>query len=80
MSDAGKGHPIEVQDSTGRKVGTVVRNLSTGLWRATGNPPPVHLGGRKYKPLMRGRGKEARLVVRLPEGAPLPKELEGRHG
>lgn len=77
MSDAGKGHTIEVQDSTGKKLGTVVRNLSTGLWRATRRPPKVWLGGQQHQPIMRGRGKDAQLVVRLPPGAALPKELLG---
>lgn len=77
MSDAGKGHTIEVQDSTGKKLGTVVRNLGTGLWRATRRPPKVWLGGQQHQPALRGRGKEAQLVVRLPPGAALPKELAG---
>lgn len=78
MSDAGRVQQIEVQDSTGKKLGTVERHLTTGLWRATGKPPLVWLGGQQHRPLMRGRGKEAQLVVRLPRGAPLPKELAGQ--
>lgn len=75
MSDAGRIQQIEVQDSTGKKLGTVGRHLTTGLWRATGKPPKVWLGGQQFQPLMRGRGTEAELIVRLPKDAPLPRDL-----
>jgi hypothetical protein len=75
MSDAGRVHQIEVQDSTGKKLGTVGRHLTSGLWRASRKPPKVWLGGQQHQPFMRGSGLEAQLVVRLPKGAPLPREL-----
>jgi hypothetical protein len=71
----GRKHRIEVQDSTGKVRGYVERHLRSALWRATGKPPPVWLGGAEHRPTLQESGSEAVLVVRLPEGAPLPKEL-----
>jgi hypothetical protein len=79
MSEAGRVHQIEVQDNTG-KLGTVERNLTNGLWRATRRPPLVWVGGQQLRPNMRGSGKDAELFVRLPAGASLPKDLAGVHG
>jgi hypothetical protein len=74
---SGRTQRIEVQDSTGAVRGHVHRHIRSGLWRASGKPPPaVWLGGAQLQPSVRGRGAEAELFVRLPEGAALPKELE----
>lgn len=68
---------IEVQDSTGTVLGYVRRHIRTGLWRATGNTlPAVNISGLLVRPSVRGRGAAAELVVRLPEGAAKPKDLE----
>jgi hypothetical protein len=77
----GRTQQIEVQDSAGQVLGHVQRHLRTSLWRLSGKAEaPVSIGGVDYRPSVRGRGAEATLVVRLPAGARLPKELEAAHG
>jgi hypothetical protein len=69
---------IRVCAHDGRYLGTVSRHMRSSLWRTTGKAQPVWLGGSERPVEVVGRDGSAFLVVRLPDGAPLPKEL--RHG
>jgi hypothetical protein len=69
---------IIVCTSAGAYLGTVTRHMRSSLWRANGKAQPVWIGGSERPVEVMGRGANARLVVRLPDGAPLPREL--RHG
>ena len=66
---------IRVFTRSGAYLGTVARHMRSSLWRATGKAQPVWIGGSERPVEVMGRGANARLVVRLPDGAPLPKEL-----
>lgn len=66
---------IRVWTRAGAFLGTVTRHMRSSLWRATGKAQPVWIGGAERPVEVVGSGGTAFLVVRLPESAPLPKEL-----
>lgn len=66
---------IRVMGHDGAYLGTVTRHMRSSLWRATGRAQPVWIGGSERPVEVVGKGANAFLLVRLPDGAPLPKEL-----
>jgi hypothetical protein len=81
VMSGGRFQRIEVRGCTGAVLGHVRRYVRSGLWRMSGKPPAkVDVSGAELHPSVRGTGREAVLFVRLPEGVPLPKDLESNHG
>jgi hypothetical protein len=66
---------VRVLAPDGALLGTISRHIRSSPWRATGHGMLVWVGGTERRAEVVGRGADARLVVRLPKGAPLPKDL-----